>query len=201
VDIAALEAAQGVIAERVAQRKALDAARAEQRRAHAKLTLERAFGVAILIGVTLGSASGCVSCIAEIDPWLGVHARLFCPLVCDGCKAPYEFLSWTTTSAGRNKSSTSLNVYCSHRDHAIASLDWMGRMSARDQNEPYRVPFGGLLLWASSVGAWMMLGLPLALLIVPWTDARARRRLPEITSRIAHLERQLAEPRGPPAQP
>ncbi|MBX3269789.1 MAG: hypothetical protein KF729_05990 [Sandaracinaceae bacterium] len=129
-----------------------------------------------------GAAWTCVlSMIIETDPLFGLHARAVCPRVCDHCRGPYHFQSWSSTVNGSTTSH--IEVYCSDRAGQVTRLAEQpgGLFSAATSNDAwlaqYQVPGG---VWLIGVTVQLFFA-PFALVVVfalklrGWLARRAAR--------------------------
>ena len=152
------------------------------------------FLTTFLLAFGLGTAWTCVvTGMVEADPLFGAHARMVCPRVCDDCRAPYEFASWTTTTNNSSSDST-LNIYCNDDGGRIASIKGAGGLwSAAVGGEPwlarYEVRGGVWYVGLTLILLWLPIAavLALALLLRGWIKRRQLR---------AELEAKLAQERA-----
>lgn len=123
----------------------------------------------------------------NIDPWLGPHSKVFCPMVCDGCTGPYIHVRYKRNDSGEH------DVYC--RDPSLApeqaTRNWFF-FNGDDAGEPYELPGGGFTLWLTSFPIFI----PLGVFIFYGNRIRTRRRREkkavEIRAKLAEAERALA---------
>jgi hypothetical protein len=165
--------------------------RAVARMAGARASVTGSFFRALLLALLFATASTCVlSGVLKTDPWLGAHAELFCPYVCEDCRGPYVYLSWTTTSTGSggNHRDSEMVVYCSSPRAPLARLTWLELFNARGVNDEFALPGGAFTLWGSTVLALWVLCLPFGILWSRSAARRARARAPALAARIAAME-------------
>ncbi|MCC7538567.1 MAG: hypothetical protein IT379_20250 [Deltaproteobacteria bacterium] len=145
---------------------------------------------ALVVAVIAASVWSIVMGMAiETDPWLGLHARLFCPMVCDGCRAPYSILTWRSGS-GRD-TSDHLGAYCRNPTIDLDRLDRSGLASRRGELGPYELPGGMGAFIGSTVPVFFLVVLPIV-----YVRARRGRRegLATLEERVRRLETELARP-------
>jgi len=123
----------------------------------------------------------------EIDPWLGLHSTLACPLVCNGCRGPYQI----THADGIWKTP----VCEPSRTRRNASIESHSSSSPPDATTR-RLPGGMWTLFASSAALWLAPALGVAALYVKQREGEARRKISDCDQRIASLERELGLPSG-----
>jgi hypothetical protein len=129
---------------------------------------------------------------ADLDPWLGPHAKLFCPSICDGCTGPYTYLSYHTSGSGGD--SDTLNVYCNDPNGVVASMhgNWMELINHQQENAVFELPGGGFTLWITTVPCFVPVG------FLGWVAYRARsgrnrgEQARRLRATIAEAERRLA---------
>ncbi len=148
-------------------------------------------GFILSLVVTIPWSCGVVPS-ADIDPWLGPHAKTFCPAVCDGCTDPYSYLQFHTSSNGSE--SDHFYVYCNDPNGTVMSMheNWGQLMSARGTNEAYELPGGGFTLWLTSLPCWAPVGFFIWLAYRASTAGKRRAKARDVRERIAESERRLA---------
>jgi hypothetical protein len=129
---------------------------------------------------------------ADIDPWLGPHAKTFCPMVCDGCTGPYSYLKFHTSGSGGD--SDHFFVYCNDPGGSVMSMhrSWGGLMNNMEANAEYELPGGGFTLWLTSLPCLTPVGFFFWLIYRFATSQKRVARAREVKERIAVAERRLA---------
>jgi hypothetical protein len=129
---------------------------------------------------------------ADIDPWLGAHAKAFCPVVCDGCTGPYSYLQYHTS--GTSGESDHFCVYCNDPGGLVMSKhgNWSELINSQEAFDQYELPGGGFTLWLTSLPCWTPVGIFLWLLYRLKTSGKRREQARQIRARIAEAERRMA---------
>ncbi len=181
-------------------------ARAARRAERAALEKELELSRAILANLRTSGNLGCGAIVAivpvlivtaiwtfgttsalEMDPWLGLHGQVFCPLVCDGCHGPYTVVSWTSHD-GRTQSEH-LGAYCRNPAIDLDALDRDAVRSRESELDPYDMPGGYFTMFVTTLPWFLLIGIPLGYLYM----RRAKRQgLAETEAKVRRLEEELA---------
>lgn len=62
---------------------------------------------------------------AGTDPWLGAHAGLLCPRVCEGCRGPYEVRGGTRVNGSARRGARAA-MYCQPPRGSLADVPSVG---------------------------------------------------------------------------
>lgn len=175
--------AQRLVAERVrdAERRRLEwelaQARSRKLRPHAAVVFAWMAALALSVPYYLVVVRG-----LDLDPWLGAHDALICPLVCEGCSGPYSIagerpykpdgIGWESTW-----------VFC--QPPKGSEYDFIRpRQSA---NERYEVPGSTYFLWLSCIPLLFLLCLPGGFATEVVSVREARWRQPRLEARLAAM--------------
>jgi len=122
------------------------------------------------------------------DPWLGAHHRLFCPLVCSGCRGPYTIFGWHAYSSPNGRSMESTRVYCLPEPDHFEGYSESSFLGGLDSNQRYQLPGSTYLLWLSEIPFLAVLLSPLGFLVSVLVTRKLRASVPQIEAQIRALE-------------